>query len=82
VYIDLSLLIRNAIDNSDVRDQLILVHNKQVRICFKHRQRITNDGKVDQDLRCFMPSGLSHRVIVIINFSDIFEVELGRPDPC
>jgi hypothetical protein len=81
VYRSFTLLIRNAIENSDVRDQLILVNNKQVGICFKRRQRIKTDGKFDQDLQCFMPADPSHNGIITLNSSDIFEVEHGRPDP-
>jgi hypothetical protein len=81
VYRSFTLLIRNAIENSDVRDQLILVNDKQVGICFKRRQRIKADGKVDQDLQCFMPADPSHNGIVTLTSSDIFEVEHGRPDP-
>lgn len=81
VYRSFTLLIRNVIENSDVRDQLILMNNKQVGICFKRRQRIKSDGKFDQDLQCFMPVDPSHSGIITLNSSDIFEVEHGRPDP-
>jgi hypothetical protein len=81
VYRSFTLLIRNAIENSDVRDQLILVNNKQVGICFNRRQRIKSDGKFDQDFQCFMPVDPSHNGIITLNTFDIFEVEHGRPDP-
>jgi hypothetical protein len=81
VYRSFTLLIRNALENSDVRDQLILVNNKQVGICFKRQQRMKADGTVDQDLQCFMPADPTHPGIVTFNTSDIFEVEHGRPDP-
>jgi hypothetical protein len=81
VYRSFTLLIRNALENSDVRDQLILVNNKQVGICFKRQQRMKSDGKVDQDLQCFMPADPTHSGIITLNTSDVFEVEHGRPDP-
>ena len=81
VYRSFTLLIRNALENSDVRDQLILVNNKQVGICFKRRQRLKADGSIDDDLECFMPADPLHSGIVTLNSSDVFEVEAGRPDP-
>lgn len=81
VYRSFTLLIRNVLENSDIRDQLILVNNKQVGICFKRRQRIKKDGNSDQDLQCFMPVDPSHSGIITLNSSDVFEIEHGRPDP-
>lgn len=81
VYRSFTLLIRNTLENSDVRDQLILVNNKQVGICFKRCQRIKANGMLDQDLQCFMPADPLHSGIVTLNTSDVFEVENGRPDP-
>ena len=81
VYRSFTLLIRNALENSDVRDQLILMNNKQVGICFKRRQRLKTDGRIDDDLECFMPADPSHPGIVTLNSDDVFEVEAGRPDP-
>jgi hypothetical protein len=78
VYRSFTLLIRNAIENSDVRDQLILVNNKQVGICFKRRQRIKSNGNLDQDLQCFMPVDPSHKGIITLNSSDVFEIEHGQ----
>jgi hypothetical protein len=40
-----------------------------------------SDGKLDQDLQCFMPVDPTHPGIVTLNTCDIFEVEDGRPDP-
>jgi hypothetical protein len=81
VYRSFTLLIRNALENSDVRDQLILVNNKEVGICFKRQQRMNPDGTADQALQCFMPVDPTHPGIVTLNTSDVFEVEQGRPDP-
>ena len=82
VYTSFTLLIRNVIENSDVRDQLILSKNQQVGICFKRRQGLKPGGSLDHDLQCFMPADPLHKGIVTLNVSDIFEVEHGRPDPC
>jgi hypothetical protein len=81
VYRSFTLLIRNAIEKSDVRDQLILVNNKQVGICFKRSQRIKSNGNVDQDLQCFMPADPSHKGIITLNTSDILETQHGQPNP-
>ena len=81
VYRSFTLLIRNALENSDVRDQLILVNNKQVGICFKRRRRFKGNGEVDDDLECFMPADLTRKGIVTLHNDDLSEVKLDGTNP-